>query len=187
MLSYKEKITYSLALLTLLLTTIRCNGHDYLECHYEGVMDETKCLPNNTYSSTSCKPVRDVTGNRSDERLAWIPYGKLTHCREPKSACRCIVDNFWNWYDQYCECYNPSPVPKFPPIGVIRWDGTKEATYDYESTKYQVNGEVHKLSNGDFLRKDYTSWTNMTSFEIQVADGKGSYTQVGILYSHAPL
>lgn len=157
-----------------LLTIINCNSLEYDGCPWKDE-DITKCLTKNSYSYVSCKSLSDVTGNLTDRAMVWIPYGKTTQCREPESACRCYEKNFWNWYEQDCECYNPTPVPKLPPIGVVRWAGS---FYSWDQTVYKVRGEVHKLNNGDFMNKEYSSMTNITIFEILIADENGAYTKV---------
>ena len=141
-------------------------------------MDETHCLTESSYSYVSCKPLSEVTGNKSHEYdLFQIPYGKLTQCPKP-SKCRCYVHDFWNWYEQDCECYDDSPVPDFPPIGVIRWTGSiKDVRYD-GVRKYDLRGEVHKLGNGNFMSKEFSSERNLTTFKILVADAKNTYTEV---------
>lgn len=75
----------------------------------------------------------------------------------------------------YCSKFHyPTSFPRFPSIGVIRWSGVN----DKSEGKYHMKGEIHKLDDGDFFKKEYSSETHLTLFEIFVADGKGTYTQV---------
>ena len=85
--------------------------------------------------------------------------------------------------DRYCKCVKVVVLPSLPKYGVVKFSGKKEFTayYDHgEDSLTKVNGEVHKYSNGYYLKK----WSEedrgvvKNYFEIIVPSGNGTFTKV---------
>merc|ERR1712168_4383 len=160
-----------------LLSISSAVGTEYEKC--DNTWDsEKRCHPGGGgYSDYDCVKLSKITGKQEDEEtLVWqmdtSGWSKPVKCTYPRSACRCYEHFFWNDYIQGCECYNDNPRPKFPPIGVIRWNGTySKEDYYYDDVHYIKTGEVHKNSNGHYLKIDGSA------FEILIPDENGTYTQ----------
>jgi len=88
---------------------------------------------------------------------------------KPNTKCRCHTSYD---YRTVCECVNPTPRPKFPGTGVLRWTGTEFHDNYWSGSgewghpmQVDVSGEVHKDEGGGFMMRsmvvewpyDYTS------------------------------
>lgn len=149
------------------------------ECgHNHGYRHET-CFPGGGgYHKYTCKTMR--TGN------VWR-LKKTVYCPQDKQSCHCFKVEVGDNFVPKCECYNPLPPPMFPPTGIIRWSGKQRYDSRYypgraRSRYQQVEGEVHKMSNGRFLlNRTVIGWWNRRDhnqiagvkilFEIYIPDG----------------
>lgn len=165
-----------------------CRGQEQDYCGNWPDYKEVRCLVNKSgYALHTCKPLVIITGDPEDAgKNVWVA-GNEIRCSKPLHGCRCYDHNYATWWDQDCECYNPTPAPDFPPFGAISWKGVliNQNTYDKDAKReFVMKGVACKLKNGTYLKKERKriDGVEVNAFELVIPNKDGeTYIKVSLL------